>query len=374
MYSLPGCGKAAMAVEVAVLAALLFSSLNCFVCFQQQQAEALQLQTLPPLLEGLEWGFYESSCPDLESIIRTELAQVFAQDIGQAAGLLRLHFHDCFVQGCDGSVLIDGSFRGPNEKSATPNQSLRNESFRIINDLHQLIQQQCGTCVVSCTDIVTIAARDSVYLSGGPDYPIPLGRRDSLSYATRDETLASIPAPSDNTTVLLSTFASNNLSATDLVALSGGHTIGQGHCSAFDDRLYPTQDPTMNSTYADTLKAVCPVLNSTNATVLDIRTPNVFDNQYFVDLVNREGLFTSDQDLYTDNRTRDIVESFAADQDLFIQKFVEGMIKMGQMQVLTGTEGEIRVNCSAINAASPPANPPLASVVEVEEEAAAAEF
>lgn len=57
-----------------------------------------EAQATPPIVKGLSWTFYDSSCPKLESIIRTELKKVFNDDIGQAAGLLRLHFHDCFVQ------------------------------------------------------------------------------------------------------------------------------------------------------------------------------------------------------------------------------------------------------------------------------------
>jgi peroxidase len=39
--------------------------------------------------------------------------------------------------------------------------------------------------------------------------------------------------------------------------------------------------------------------------VNDVRTSNTFDNKYYVDLLNREGLFTSDQDLLTNATTRD---------------------------------------------------------------------
>lgn len=75
----------------------------------------------------------------------------------------------------------------------------------------------------------------------------------------------------------------------------------------------------------------------------------MFDNKYYVDLMNRQGLFTSDQDLYTDSRTRTIVTNFAVNQTLFYQNFINAMIKMGQLSVLTGTQGEIRANCSRIN-------------------------
>lgn len=105
----------------------------------------------------------------------------------------------------------------------------------------------------------------------------------------------------------------------------------------------------MDETLAIDLKEICPTSNSTNTTVLDIRTPNSFDNKYYVGLVNRQGLFVSDQDLYTDSRTRDIVKSFALDQELFFEKFVHAMLKMGQLSVLAGKHGEIRANCSVRN-------------------------
>lgn len=201
--------------------------------------------------------------------------------------------------------------------------------------------------------------------SGGPDYKVPLGRRDGLNFATRNATLDNLPPPFANTTEILRRLARKNFDATDTVALSGGHTIGLSHCSSFTRRLYP-QDPTMDQTFAKNLKTTCPQNAQVDATVVqDIRTPNVFDNKYYVDLMNRQGLFTSDQDLYTDSRTRGIVTSFAVNQTLFFEKFVIAMLKMGQLNVLTGTQGEIRANCSMRNSD----NTLLSSIVDVAEEA-----
>ncbi|KAL9245074.1 hypothetical protein vseg_018768 [Gypsophila vaccaria] len=301
-----------------------------------------------PIVKGLSYSFYSSTCPRLEAIVRSHLANVFKNDITQTAGLLRLHFHDCFVQGCDGSVLLDGSASGPSEQNAPPNLSLRPEAFKIINDISALVQRECGR-VVSCADLTALAARDSVYLAGGPHYDIPYGRKDGVTFATRNVTLANLPAPSSNTTTLLNALAKKNLDPTDVVALSGGHTIGRGHCTSFTNRLYPSQDTVMDQTFAKNLKLTCPTSTTVNTTNLDLRTPNKFDNKYYIDLMNRQGLFTSDQTLYTDSRTKGIVKSFALDQGLFFEKFVNAMLKMGQLGVLTGGQGEIRTNCSAIN-------------------------
>jgi peroxidase len=203
--------------------------------------------------------------------------------------------------------------------------------------------------------------------SRGPDYNVPLGRRDGLSFATKEETLKNLPSPDSKTDVLIDALAVKNLDATDLVALSGGHTIGLAHCSAFIKRLYPTQDPTMDESFAaDLKKDVCPSEESNTTTVEDIRTPDIFDNKYYVNLVHRQGLFTSDQDLYTDSKTKDIVASFAVNEVLFFEQFAKSMIKMGQLSVLTGNAGEIRANCSVRNSD----NIKLKTVVEEEEAAA----
>jgi len=62
------------------------------------------------------------------------------------------------------------------------------------------------------------------------------------------------------------------------------HTFGIGHCASFVDRLYPTQDATLNATFAKELDEICPTNSTVNTTNLDILTPNVFDEKYYVDL------------------------------------------------------------------------------------------
>ncbi|KAJ6391860.1 hypothetical protein OIU77_025760 [Salix suchowensis] len=105
-------------------------------------------------------------------------------------------------KGCDGSVLLDGSASGPSEQDAPPNLTLRAKAFEIIDDLRERIHKECGR-VVSCSDILAIAALDSVYLSGGPDYDVPLGRRDGLNFATQNATLQNLPPPFANADTIL---------------------------------------------------------------------------------------------------------------------------------------------------------------------------
>lgn len=56
--------------------------------------------------------------------------------------------------------MLDGN---PSEKDALPNLTLREEAFRIINDLRAVVHSHCGR-VVSCADITTLAARESIFL------------------------------------------------------------------------------------------------------------------------------------------------------------------------------------------------------------------
>nr|CAB3475534.1 unnamed protein product [Digitaria exilis] len=125
------------------------------------------------------------------------------------------------------------------------------------------------------------------------------------------------------------------LDATDLVPLSGGHTIGVGHCTSFD----PGTDATMDAGFAAQLRKTCPATGIVDRTAaLDFVTPVDFDNKYYANLVNRKGLLTSDR--------------FAKSQRAFSNQFAASMLKMGQLKVLTGSQGQVRRNCFAPNPAS----------------------
>ncbi|KAK7270977.1 hypothetical protein RJT34_26533 [Clitoria ternatea] len=316
----------------------LFISFILFASSHFHASEAAK----PPLVDGLSYSFYSKTCPKLETIVRNQLQKVFKNDNGQAPALLRIFFHDCFVQGCDGSVLLDGR---PGERDQPANGGIRPEALQTIDDIRSLVHKECGR-IVSCSDITVLAARDAVFLSGGPDYAVPLGRRDGVTFSTAGTN--NLPAPFNTTSVTLKTFAAKNFDTTDVVALSGAHTFGRAHCGTFFNRLSPL-DPNMDKTLARKLQATCPNANSGNTANLDIRTPTVFDNKYYLDLMNRQGVFTSDQDLLTDKRTRGLVNDFALNQPLFFEKFVDAVVRLSQLDVLTGNQGEIRAKCNVVN-------------------------
>lgn len=157
-------------------------------------------------------GFYRYSCPNAEAIVSDVVRFFYQNDRTIAPGLLRMHFHDCFVRGCDGSILIDGS---SSEKTAVPNLTLR--GFEVIDDAKKELESICPG-VVSCSDILALAARDSVYLTGGPRWNVPTGRRDGFVSSASD---VNLPSFTDSVDEQKRKFADVGLNARDLVALLG---------------------------------------------------------------------------------------------------------------------------------------------------------
>ncbi|XP_027357462.1 peroxidase 12-like [Abrus precatorius] len=300
----------------------------------------------PPIVNGLSWNYYWISCPRVERIIRKHLEGVFKKDTGQAPGILRLFFHDCFAQGCDASILLNGVDGEEDEKEHPANLGLREEAIQTIENLRALIRKQCPR-VVTCADILVIAAREAVRQLGGPDFEVPLGRKDSFNFnVTAPDNL---PAPFLRTDELLEIFGGRNFDATDVVALSGAHTYGRAHCPSLFNRTIES-DPPIEQNFKNKLDLTCPSDEFPNTVDLDIRTPNKFDNMYYINLLNNQGVFTSDQDLASNFKTKEIVNTFASDQKKFFDKFADAFVKVSQLGVLTkDRDGEVRKTCFAPN-------------------------
>ncbi|CAH2051359.1 unnamed protein product [Thlaspi arvense] len=298
-------------------------------------------------------SFYSISCPKAEEIVRSVVAQAVARETRMAASLMRLHFHDCFVQGCDGSLLLDTSGSIVTEKSSNPNSNSA-RGFDVVDQIKAALESQCPG-IVSCADALTLAARDSSVLTGGPNWMVPLGRRDSTS-ASLSGSNNNIPAPNNTFNTILSRFSNQGLDLADMVALSGSHTIGFSRCTSFRQRLYNqsgngTPDTTLEQSYAANLRQRCPRSGGDqNLSELDINSAGKFDNSYFKNLIENMGLLNSDQVLFSSNeQSRELVKKYAEDQEEFFEQFAESMIKMGNISPLTGSSGEIRKNCRKVN-------------------------
>ncbi|XP_057481833.1 peroxidase 55 [Actinidia eriantha] len=297
-------------------------------------------------------NFYSSSCPNVESIVKQAVSTKFSQTFTTIPATLRLFFHDCFVEGCDASVMIM-SPNGDAEKDAQDNLSLAGDGFDTVIKAKQAVEAECSG-VVSCADILTMAARDVVALAGGPSFSVELGRRDGMiSQASR--VAGNLPEPFFDLNQLNAMFAKHDLTQLDMIALSGAHTLGFSHCARFANRLYsfsPSSpvDPSLDPTYAQQLMQACPRdVDPSIAIEMDPVTPRTFDAVYYENLVAGKGLFTSDDVLFTNPASQPTVNDFANNPSAFNGAFITAMRNLGRVGVKTGSQGEIRRDCTAFN-------------------------
>ncbi|KAK1320851.1 Peroxidase 64 [Acorus calamus] len=249
--------------------------------------------------------------------------------------------------GCDASVLLNSTKNNAAEKVGPPNVSLH--AFYVIDSAKKAVEELCPG-VVSCADILALAARDAVALSGGPTWDVPKGRKDGrVSKATDTRQL---PFPTFNFSQLQQSFSRRGLSVDDLVALSGGHTLGFAHCSSFKKRIHNFDsthdvDPSMHPSFAANLQRVCPVNNKAKAagTTMDT-TPVKFDNAYYKLLGKGKGLFSSDAALMTDSNAKALVLKFAGSDEDFREAFVKSMIRMSSLGGGGGVE--VRLDCKEV--------------------------
>ncbi|XP_057825571.2 cationic peroxidase 1 [Cryptomeria japonica] len=306
---------------------------------------ALILLCLSKVNGQLNSTYYDSTCPSLLSTVKAAVTAAVAKEKRMGASLVRLHFHDCFVNGCDGSVLLDDSSTITGEKTAGPNNnSLR--GFDVVDTIKSKVEAVCSG-VVSCADILAIAARDSVIALGGRTWTVQLGRRDSLT-ASLSGANSKIPAPTLNLSGLISAFTAQGLSAKDMIVLSGAHTIGQARCTTFRSHIY--NETNILSSFATSLKANCPFSSGDdNLSPLDLQTPTTFDNKYYINLKSQKGLLHSDQELFNGGSADSQVTTYSNNQATFFSDFATSMVKMGNINPLTGSSGEVRTNCRKPN-------------------------
>ncbi|KAI0507487.1 hypothetical protein KFK09_013612 [Dendrobium nobile] len=290
---------------------------------------------------GLKVGFYAKSCPKAEAIVSKEMKRVMKLAPSLAGPLLRMHFHDCFVNGCDGSVLLNGTRSSPAEKDGIPNVSLR--GFGTIDGIKEKLEEACPG-IVSCADILALVARDAVVLTNGPFWDVPTGRRDGRRSVAID-TLRNLPPPFFNFSQILNGFfAPKGLNAKDIIVLSGGHTIGTSHCSSFSNRLYNftgkgDADPSLDKYYLPKLKEKCKPDDVTTIVEMDPGSFKTFDASYYKNVLKRRVLFTSDQSLLEHSEAKAYLQrQIYGSPSEFFKDFGVSMVKMGNIQVLTGNE------------------------------------
>ncbi|KAL1803838.1 hypothetical protein ACET3Z_032485 [Daucus carota] len=297
--------------------------------------------------------FMASTCSSVESIVRDITWRKVAENASFAPKLLRLHYHDCFVRGCDASILLDSTDdqNKDNEKAAGPNRSL--SGYEFIDEIKAKLEEECPG-VVSCADILALAARDAVsYQFQRPMWKVFTGRKDGrVSLAS--EASANMPSASSNLTTLLAKFQPHGLDMMDLVTLSGAHSIGTTRCVLLSRRLYNftgrgDTDPSLDPEYAETLKKICPIpLNPATRVEMDPQSSGSFDSHYFQAVNQHKGMFVSDAALLTDQQSAQMAQVLE-NPVVFIARFAHSMKKMNEIITLAYGEGEVRKNCRVVN-------------------------
>nr|GEX43842.1 lignin-forming anionic peroxidase-like [Tanacetum cinerariifolium]GEX43852.1 lignin-forming anionic peroxidase-like [Tanacetum cinerariifolium] len=250
--------------------------------------------------------------PPISTTGETSIRTAISRERRMEASILHLHFHDCFVQGCDASILLDDSPTIISEKNALPNKgSVR--GYEVIEAAKSEVEKLCPG-VVSCADILNVATCDATEMVGGPSWSVKLGRRDSTtaSHILANTGLPSFKAPLDS---LISTF--------------NGSDIDAG--------------------FASICRRRCPInKGNENLAALDLVTPNSFNNNYFENLIQKKGLLESDQALFSGGSTDSIVREYNNDPSKFKSDFAAAIVKTSEFKTTTGQEGVIRRICGAL--------------------------
>ncbi|XAR67262.1 Peroxidase [Bertholletia excelsa] len=346
---------------------------------------SIGMQVKTPIFQ---YDFYKEHCPPVEKIVRATTAQIFQQNRNITAQLLRLMFHDCFIEGCDASILLDNSNGNENqssEKDATPNRSLN--GFDFIDTIKAELEDACPG-VVSCADTLVLATRDAIVLAGGPHYPVLTGRTDSkMSYYAR--AMADIPKPDANISEILRLFSLRGFTPRDVVALLGAHNIGKIGCEFIEPRLHNFKgtgepdasippdflaemrkicgDNTSNSSSNSPTSSAAPPMTVTPRAMTEtvtsrsqkgipyyqqlsssVSSGSAFGPHYYDSLLRGRGLLYSDQQLMANNETVELVRFYATDDGTaFRIDFARAMVKMSNLGNFTSsTQEQVRFKCS----------------------------
>ncbi|CAN7066484.1 unnamed protein product, partial [Brassica oleracea var. botrytis] len=285
--------------------------------------------------KGLDLNYYKRRCPDAEAIVRRTTVQYVSRQTSLAAALLRMHFHDCFVRGCDGSILLKSPTKDA-ERDAIPNLSVR--GYEVVDAAKAALEKKCPG-VVSCADVLALVARDAVLVINGPWWPVPLGRRDGR-ISRKSE--VNLPSPFAGIAALKKNFFDKGLNTKDLVVLSGIRIYNFTGKGDFD--------PSMNPSYVRALKKRCKPTDFKTSLEMDPGSVKKFDSHYFNIVAQKKGLFTSDSTLLDDAETKTYIDTQVSTAgSSFNKDFSESMVKLGFVEILTGNKGEIRRKCAFVN-------------------------
>nr|CAB3463823.1 unnamed protein product [Digitaria exilis] len=290
--------------------------------------------------------------------------------------LIRLLFHDCWVNGCDGSVLLDETPADGTRTEKTAAKSIGLAGFDLIDTIKSRL-----AAAASCADILAFAARDAAtVLSGGRiRYAVRRGRGDSVSSSAAAAD-AALPGPDGNSSAfafLEEAFAARGFDKGDLAALSGAHAVGVSHLPSFADRLPPSVAAAyqINGTYQRALVArqqtttmeMMPAATTTmmnnvrdmdpafraassySGVGVDTSATGALDNSYYTANLQNMVLLKSDWELTQDDDTLARLVAYRDDAARWAHDFGDAMERLSSLRPPAGARLEIRDNCRFTN-------------------------
>ncbi|KAK4423866.1 Peroxidase 39 [Sesamum alatum] len=298
--------------------------------------------------EPLREGFYAQSCPQAEKVATEIMKKHFSRDPTLAPAIVRLFFHDCFVTGCDASILLDVTPTGEDVEKKSPHNGEFVRGFEVIDEIKAQLEFECPG-VVSCADILAFANRDSLVQAALPYYNVAAGRRDGLASLARNVE-HNVPLPGDSAQEIIQLFEKKGLSIEEMVVLSGAHSIGTAHCTIIADRFHdPEKAKEIDRGYLITMQTLTWCVNNTQTIAFDPYSHHKMDSRFYKELLKKRALIESDNNLAKEPHAQEYMRKFAVDQQGWIEKFTTAIIKMGEIEVLTGNQGEIRKQCRGVN-------------------------
>ncbi|KAL6864761.1 hypothetical protein ACP4OV_015912 [Aristida adscensionis] len=296
-----------------------------------------------------------------------------AGDARVGPALIRLLFHDCWVHGCDGSVLLDET---PGDGTETEKKAAKSVGLGGFDLIDRIKARLAGTGGgdASCADILAFAARDAAgILSGGRiRYAVRRGRRDGVvsSAAAADATL---PGHASSFAELESNFAARGFDKAALVALAGAHAVGVCHRPSFADRLRPSAAAAhqINGTYQLALRRELLRTTATAAATarsnvrdmdrafraassyspmgVDTAARGALDNSYYTASLQNMVLLKSDWELTQDDGALRRLVQYRDDAARWSRDFGEAMARLSELRPPVGARLEIRKNCRVTN-------------------------
>ncbi|GAB0492517.1 hypothetical protein MMPV_003780 [Pyropia vietnamensis] len=237
---------------------------------------------------------------DMESDLRDRLDELFKEKNCMPI-MVRLAWHDAGTYdkesktgGPCGSIRFE-----PEIKHAA------NAGLTIAMDMLEPIKKDFPD--VSYADLYQLASVQAIAFAGGPKIPFRFGRKDSLKDA--------VPTPADRLpdadqrmSHLRDIFYRMGMDDSEIVALSGAHTLGRAH-------------PERSGKDGPWTKV-----------------PIVFDNTYFVEILKEKPdpallRLESDLALLDEPETKSLVEKYAADQDAFFADYAKAHAKLSELGV-----------------------------------------